>query len=164
MVRISQKQDVENQQTQVVEVQQQSRTSRCSPIRVVGSIVFSLISLCLLAYFVATIFYNGDRWFYVSDWPTGPPIIWLLFKVFNAAVPAMFLAYYWVCFPTGVFSFVMMAINIWSIVYLVMTWITNNDTQYERSTMTLVYFSMASSVYHSLLARYWVTKYNPNTA
>ena len=165
------KQDVENPgatgnspaQTTVT-VQQGSSSSR-SPLRFLLAIVFSLISLGFLAIFVLALVNKGSSEFLGTDWPHPPTILWIIYEALNAAVPAMYLAYYWVCFPVGIFNLTSMIANIWSIVYIVLIYIAKDDVAplYDSNIMIVVYMSMASTVYHSLLARYFVKKGSSTT-
>lgn len=142
---------------------QQQETRRTSTGRMVGSILFSLISLGLLAIFVLAIVYEGTDQFFSRNWPSSPRILWIIFEGLNVAVPAMFLAYFWICFPTGIFQIITMFVNLWAIVYLLIIWFETDPNLKSASPQALLYLSMSSTVYHSLLSRYWVQKSNNTT-
>ncbi len=174
MVRVTQRKDLPRAEqydeeslrasTRQSEASQQTVTSRrTSTGRLVASIFFSLISLCILAIFVLAIVYEGTDRFFTSDWPSSPRILWIIFEGLNAAVPAMFLAYFWICFPVSVFHLLTMFANLWAIVYLVIIWVGNNGTVYSTNLQIMLYLSMSSTVYHSLLSRYFVQKGNTTT-
>ena len=99
--------------------------------RLLGSIFFSLISLSFLAIFVLAIVYEGTDRFFASNWPSSPKILWIIFEGLNVAVPAMFLAYFWICFPTGIFQIITMFVNVWAIVYLVIIWVASDKSIYK---------------------------------
>ena len=154
------KKDVENPgPTQTTVAVQQGSSSRSSNsfIRLLLGIAFSLISLGFLAIFVLALINTGSDRFLGTNWPHPPEVVWMIFEGLNAAVPCMYLAYYWVCFPVGIFNFNTTIVNIWAIVYIVLIWISK-DNLYDSNIMIIVYMSMASTVYHSLLARYFVKK------
>lgn len=153
------KQDVENPgpTTTVAVPQGSSSRSSNSFLRLFLGFVFSLISLGFLAIFVLAIVNKGTDKFLGTNWPHPPEVLWIIFEGLNAAVPCMYLAYYWVCFPVGIFNLSTTIVNIWSIVYIVLIYISK-DNLYDSNIMILVYMSMASTVYHALLARYFVKK------
>ena len=138
--------------------QQSGSSRRTSTGRLLASIFFSLISASILAIFVLAIVYEGTDRFFVADWPSSPRILWIIFEGLNAAVPAMFLANLWICFPVGVFNILTMLANVWAIVYLVIIWTNKSGTVYSTNLQILLYLGMSSTVYHSLLIRYFDLK------
>jgi len=141
-----------------IETGQQRQTNRrmfqarSSGQRLMINLVACLISLAFAAYFSYVMYYQSSL---LNSNAEVDEILWVIFVGLNLALCAIFLIY--VVFGLGLaVSLLAMIINIWAIVYIVMSWIGKQGVYHFDIVAASI--SMVSSIFHSLMVRHCIEK------